>query len=194
MYWSLFHVVLVFQVYFLYSFCISDQKRSVLRSSLFYITSARHERHECDPNDTSASQTTRVQHEWDTSDTSATRVRHECDTSATRVLLERHKCDTSATRGKNFDFDNNTSEIMLSHPYISYMANERLQEKEQFHSKNYLLEIRRSDAKMHLKSAPQKLNFVMAKAASKSYTLDFFYHFIYSWRLSNVQTKMLKLQ
>ena len=30
----------------------------------------------------------------------------------------------------------------------------------------------RSHAKMHLKSAPQKLNFVMAKAISKSYTLD----------------------
>ena len=69
---------------------------------------------------------------------------------------------------------------MLSHPYISYMANERLQEEEQFHSKNYLLEMRRSDAKMHLKSAPQKLNSVMTKATSKSYTLDFFYHFIYS--------------
>ena len=53
------------------------------------------------------------------------------------------------------------------------MASERLQGKEQFHSKNYLLEMPRSHAKMHLKSAPQKLNFVMAKAISKSYTPDF---------------------
>ena len=52
------------------------------------------------------------------------------------------------------------------------MANERLQEEEQFHSKNYLLEMLRSHAKMHLKSAPEKLNFVMAKTISKSYTLD----------------------
>ena len=52
------------------------------------------------------------------------------------------------------------------------MANERVQGEEQFHSKNYLLEIPRSHAKMRLKSAPQKLNFVMAKALSKSYTLD----------------------
>ena len=44
--------------------------------------------------------------------------------------------------------------------------------KEQFHSKNYLLEIPRSHAKIRLKSASQKLNFVMAKAISKSYTLD----------------------
>ena len=52
------------------------------------------------------------------------------------------------------------------------MTNERLQGKEQFHSKNYLLKMLRSHAKMHLKNVPQKLNFVMAKAISKSYTLD----------------------
>ena len=44
------------------------------------------------------------------------------------------------------------------------MANERLQREEQFHSKNYLLEMPRSHAEMRFKSAPQKLNFVMAKA------------------------------
>ena len=44
------------------------------------------------------------------------------------------------------------------------MANERLQGEEQFHSKNCLLEMDRSHAKMHLKSAPQKPNFVIAKA------------------------------
>ena len=52
------------------------------------------------------------------------------------------------------------------------MASERLQGEEQFHSKNYLLEMPRSYAKMRLTSAPQKLNFLMAKAISKSYTLD----------------------
>ena len=78
----------------------------------------------------------------------------------------RHECyanDTSATIVENFDFSN---------PYISYIANERLQEEEQFHSKNYLLEMPRSHAKMRLKSALQKLNFLMAKDISKSYTLD----------------------
>ena len=49
------------------------------------------------------------------------------------------------------------------------MANERLQGLGQLHSKNYLLEMPRSHAKMR---APQKLNFAMAKAISKSYTLD----------------------
>ena len=44
------------------------------------------------------------------------------------------------------------------------MVNERLQIKEQFHSKNYLLEMPRSHAKMRLKSAPQKLNLVIAIA------------------------------
>ena len=52
------------------------------------------------------------------------------------------------------------------------MESERLQGEEQFHSKNYLFEMFHSHAKMHLKSAPQKLNFVIAKAISKTYTLD----------------------
>ena len=59
----------------------------------------------------------------------------------------------------------------FSHPYISYMANEKLQGEEQFHSKNYLLEMHRSHAKMRLKSAPRKLNFIIAKAISKSYAI-----------------------
>ena len=53
------------------------------------------------------------------------------------------------------------------------MASERLQAEEQFHSKNYHLEMPRSHAKMRLKSAPQKLNFLMAKDISKSYKLDY---------------------
>ena len=52
------------------------------------------------------------------------------------------------------------------------MANLRLQGEEQFHSKNCLLEVPCSHAKMRVKSAPQKLNFVITKAISKSYTLD----------------------
>ena len=99
--------------------------------SLFYNTSA-------DTSDTSA----------DTSDTSATRVRHECYTNG-----------RSATRVKNFDFDNDASENIFSDFYIYYMTSERLQREEQFHSKNFFLEMPRSPAKMRLKSAPQKLNF-----------------------------------
>ena len=63
---------------------------------------------------------------------------------------------TSETRVKNFDFDNNTSKNMFSHPYIYYMAGERFQEGEKFDSKNHLLEMR-------LKSVPQKLNLLMVK-------------------------------
>ena len=44
------------------------------------------------------------------------------------------------------------------------MTRETLQGEEQFHSKNYILEISRFHAKMRLKSAPQKLNFLMEKA------------------------------
>ena len=97
----------------------------------------------------------------DTSDTSATRVRHECYTN-----------DTNATRVKNFDFDSDTSKNIFLQPYIYYMANERLQREEQFHSKNYLLEMPCFHVKMRLKSAPQKLDLLMTKAISKSCTLD----------------------
>ena len=50
------------------------------------------------------------------------------------------------------------------------MVSERLQGEGQFHTKNFLLEISRFHAKMRLKSSPQKLNILMAKAISKSYT------------------------
>ena len=86
------------------------------RSSLFYNSSVRQERHE----------------------------RHKCDTSVIRVLQGQHEYHTSPTRMtrvKKFDLDNGTSENIFSHPYISYMANERLQGEEQFYSKNYLLEM-----------------------------------------------------
>ena len=52
------------------------------------------------------------------------------------------------------------------------MASERLQREKQFHSKNYLLGMPHFHAKMRLKSAPEKLNFSMAKAISKRCTLD----------------------
>ena len=73
---------------------------------------------------------------------------------------------------KNFDFDNDTIKNIFSHPYIYYMASERLLREEQFHSKNYFLEMSLLHAKMRLKSAPQKLSFLMEKTTSKSCTLD----------------------
>ena len=57
------------------------------------------------------------------------------------------------------------------------MASERLQGEEQFHSKNYLFEMPRFHAKMRLKSGPRKLNFLIAKAISKSCTLNCSYKF-----------------
>ena len=105
--------------------------------------------------------------------------RLECKTSntnATRVLQERRKCytnDRSASRVKNLHFDDNASENIFSHPYIYYIASERLQRlQEQFHSKNYLVEMLLSHAKIRFKNAPRKLNFLMVKAISKSYTVD----------------------
>ena len=98
---------------------------------------------------------------------SASHERHECDMSAKRVRHEQHECDTSATRVKNFNFDNDTIKNIFSHPNISYISNEKLQGEEHCRSKNYLLEMPCSHTKMCLKSAPQKMNFVMAKAITK---------------------------
>ena len=78
----------------------------------------------------------------------------------------------SAMRVKNFGFDNDTGKNIFSHPYIYYMTSERLQVEEQIYTKNYLSEMSRFQAKMRLKSAPQKLYFLMTKAISKSCTLD----------------------
>ena len=114
-----------------------------------------------DKSGTSVTRATWMQNKCYTNDTSATRVRHECYTN-----------DKIATRVKNFDFDNDTGKNIFSYPYIYYMASERLQREEQFHTKNYLLEMSRFHTKMRLKSAPQKLNLLMAKAISKSFTLD----------------------
>ena len=52
------------------------------------------------------------------------------------------------------------------------MANKTIQKEQEFQSRNNPSEMPGSHTKMRLKSALQKLNFVMAKAVSKSYTLD----------------------
>ena len=64
------------------------------------------------------------------------------------MLHEQHECDTNAAQVKNFDFDNEMIENIFSHLYISYIAKEGLQEEEQIHSKNNLLEMPRSHAKI----------------------------------------------
>ena len=85
-------------------------------------------------------------------------MRHKCDKSATRTAQVRHEChtnDTSATRVKNVDFNSDMSKNIFSHPYIHYVASEGLKGEEQFHFKDYLLEMPRFHAKMRLKSAPK---------------------------------------
>ena len=47
------------------------------------------------------------------------------------------------------------------------MENQILLGEEQFHPKSYLSEMHRSHAKMCLKSAPQKRNFVITKLYQK---------------------------
>ena len=90
-------------------------------------------------------------------------LKHECQTQATRVQHERHKCDTSdrdVTQVTQVRHEAKSlilvtiREKMFSNPYISSMSNEELHGEEHFPSKNYLLEMSRSHAKMRLKSAP----------------------------------------
>ena len=106
----------------------------------------------------------------DTSVTRAIRVQHkqhECGTSAARERYERHECNMS----EKYWFSKRNEGKHVFTPYISHMANERLQGEEQYHSKNYLLAVPHSHTK-NVQSAPQILNFVIAKAISKRYTLN----------------------
>ena len=73
----------------------------------------------------------------------------------------------SATRVKNFDFDNETSENIFSHPYFSHMASQALQREQEFHSKNYPLEMPHSHVNMRLKSPPQKTGLCNVKSYIK---------------------------
>ena len=98
-----------------------------------------------------------MQHECDTINTSATQVLHKCYTN-----------DMGSIRVKNFDFCNDTSKNISSHTYIYYMANERLYGDEQFHFKIYFLEISLFHAKMRLKCAQQKVNFLMEIVATNA--------------------------
>ena len=57
--------------------------------------------------------------------------------------------------------------VKHSHPYISYMSNERLQGEDSFQSKNHFLEIPPTHAKVHLKSAPPKTELFNGKSYTK---------------------------
>ena len=67
---------------------------------------------------------TSARHEWYESYTNDT-VRCECNTN-----------DTSATQVENLDFDNDTSENIFLHPYISYLA--KLQMRDNKERNNFI--------------------------------------------------------
>ena len=98
---------------------------------------------------------TSVRHEW--------HKRHECNMSPTRVRHEQREYYT-----------NNTSATRVRHewkhfctPIYLLYGKWKIIREEQFQSKNYLLEIPWSHAKVRLKSVPEEPNFVMVKAVSK---------------------------
>ena len=97
-YWHWFSCV-VYILFKQYFFCVQVEFVTemflsfllhLLWSSLLYNSSDRHGRHECDTNDQNATRVRKERHEYYTNDTSAARV-------------------------KNFDFDNEKSENILSH-------------------------------------------------------------------------------
>ena len=84
-----------------------------------------------------------------------------------------HKYDTSATRAtrvKKLDFDNDAGTNIFSHPYIYYMASEKLQGKEQFRIKNYVLEMSRFHANAFKKYATKTKLFNGKNYVKKLYT------------------------
>ena len=118
--------------------------------------------HECSTSKMIATQTTRVQHKYNTSARCTTRVQDEC-----------YRNNTSVTWVNNFDFDNDTSNNIFSHPYIYYTASERLQGEVQLHSKNYFFEISHFHAKM------QNCYWQITK-----YHLITKYHWICYWQIT----------
>ena len=127
-----------------------------------------------DKSDTSATRATQVQHQCDTSNTSPTRVRHEW-----------HECDTSATRTIWVRYEWKILILITTHIFGKYKG-----VKTYFYTLIFTIwqvkDYRVGNsfiqgtifwkclfyAKIRLKSAPQKLNFLMAKAISKRCTLD----------------------
>ena len=105
---------------------------------------------------------TQVQHE-----------QHECNTSATLLARVQHKCDTSVTRTKRVrqEWKNLISITTLVKTYFHILIFTYIYLLIIF-TKNYLLEMPRFRAKMGLKSAPQKRNFLIANATSTCCTLD----------------------
>ena len=109
-----------------------------------------------------------------TSETRATRVQHKCNASATLMTRVRHGCytnNTSATRMKNFDF------VTIRVKTYFHTVIFTIWQVKDYKERNTLI-LRTTFWKslfsmtMHLKSAPQKLNLLMAKATSKSCALD----------------------
>ena len=98
-----------------------------------------------------------VRHDCDTNDTSATQVTHERHKCATRMLHERHECIMSGTR-ENFDFDNNVSENIFSQPILATSQMKDCKKRNKKYLLRTTLKMPRSHTKIFLKSEPQKQN------------------------------------
>ena len=126
----------------------------------------------------------------DTSDTSVT------VTQATRMRIEWEECNASETQAIQVRHEYYTNEksanllILIMTRVETYYHTHILaiwQMKDYKERSSFILRTnfwKVSHAKMRLKSVPQKLNFAMAEAVSKSYTLDCCYKWLCIFRHS----------
>ena len=126
----------------------------ILWSSIPYNTSARHKQHERNTSDTSV---TRLWHKWDS-----------YNRNATWVLHERRECDTSQ---KSLILITTWVKTYFHTPILAIWQMKYCKKSNNFLLRTILWKC--LVFKISLKIAPQKLNFVMGKAISKCYTLDY---------------------
>ena len=124
-----------------------------------------------DTSNTSATHTQNEQQEWNTSETRATRLQHKCNMSAKRMTRVRHECYTNGTSENILYLITSRAKSYFHILYLLY-GKSNITRSGTISFEVLPLEMLRSHSKMHLKSSPQKLDFVMVKAISKSYTVD----------------------
>ena len=118
-------------------------------------------------------------------------LQQEYQIRATRVRQDRHQCNMSDTSATETTRLRREWKILITtrlktyfHTPILAIWQMNVTKRDTISFKNYLLEILSSCANKSLKNAPQKLNFVIAKALSKSYTLDCCCRYSYTFPLS----------
>ena len=111
--------------------------------------------------------------------TSDRHERHECDTNATRVLHERLECDMSAAKTTRVRHERKILVLIVTRvktyfytPIFTIWLMKDYKKRNSFILRTAFLHMFCIHVEMHLKSVPQKVDFLITKAISKSCTLD----------------------